>query len=48
MFPKMCQEGERMQILSVDQLKPSSPSSMVDGTVNYKKADYNLLFLMTL
>ena len=48
MFPKMCQEGEWIQILSVDQLKQSSPSSMVDGTVNYKKADFNLLFLTTL
>ena len=33
-----------MSILSVDQLKQSSPSSMVDGTFNYIKADYNFVY----
>ena len=33
-----------MSILSVDRLKPSSPSAMVDGIFSYIKADYNYYF----
>ena len=33
-----------MSILSVDQLKRPSPTSMVDGTFGYVKADYNFFF----
>ena len=39
-------EGERMSILSVDRLKQSSPSAMVDGIFSYIKADYNYFFFV--